>query len=228
MIYLDNAATTKIDKRVLDVMINSLKFNYGNPSSTYTDGRNAKEVIEKSRSDISKFFKCYSDEIYFTSGGSEGNNLLIKGIAHSYQKQGKHIITTKIEHPSVLNACKELQREGFKVTYLPVKKSGMVDISQLEKEITPDTILISIMFANNEIGTIEPIQKIGALARKNHIIFHTDAVQAVGNGNIDLSKLPIDAMTVSGHKLYAPKGSGCVFLKRGIGCRALISGGGVS
>lgn len=177
--YFDNAATTALDNSVLKDMLPYLDSKYGNASSIYKLGRDSRIAVEAARDTTAKILNCKSNEIYFTSGGSESDNTAIKGIAHAYRKKGNHIITSVIEHPAVLETCKKLEQEGFKVTYLPVDKDGSISIIDLEKAITPSTILISIMYANNEIGTIEPIKEIGNIARKHNVFFHTDAVQAI-------------------------------------------------
>ncbi len=216
IIYFDNAATTKLDKDVLNNMIPYLSENYGNPSAIYSIGRNAKKAIEDSRESVSKIFSCDPREIYFTSSGSESNNMAIRGVAYRNINKGKHIITTSIEHPSVLNTCKALENEGFRVTYLNVDKYGLINLKELEENINSDTILITIMFANNEIGTVQEIEKIGKIAKEHNIIFHTDAVQAVGNYNINVDKLNIDMLSLSAHKFYGPKGIGALYAKKSV------------
>ena len=186
-IYLDNSATTQLDEKVLNVMMPYLKENYGNPSSAYRIGRENKAVIQNARKQVAKVLNSNDDEIYFTSCGSEADNMAIKGVAFANQDKGKHIITSRIEHPAVLETCKELEKYGFKVTYINVNKKGMIDLEELENTIQDDTILISIMFANNEIGTIQPIEMIGNIAKQKGILFHTDSVQAVGNVKIDVN-----------------------------------------
>ena len=183
--YFDNAATTKIKEEVLEEMLPYLKEEYGNASSLYTIGRSAKRAIEKARKQVAELINANPEEIYFTSCGSESDNTAIKGIAKAYSKKGKHIITSKIEHPAVLHTCQVLEKEGFRVTYLNVTNDGVVDLEQLRRTISMDTILITIMTANNEIGTIQPIEEISIIAKMYNIIFHTDAVQACGNMNID-------------------------------------------
>ena len=223
--YFDNAATTKVKKEVLDEMLPCFEESFGNPSSMYTIGRKARRDIENARKDVANLINADPKEIIFTAGGSESDNTSLKGISHRYKEKGNHIITSKIEHHAILNSCKSLEKEGFKITYLNVDKDGIIDLEQLKQSITKDTILISIMFANNEIGTIEPIKEIGRIAKENNIIFHTDAVQACGNIPINVNELNIDLLSMSGHKLHAPKGTGALYIKRGIEIDSLIDGG---
>lgn len=224
-IYLDNSATTRIDDRVLEEMLPYLKNNYGNASSLYSLGRESKKAIEDARDKVAKFLNCKSSEIYFTSGGSESDNTAIKGIARANRKKGNHIITSKIEHRAVLETCKTLEKEGFEITYLDVDRYGRVDVEKLKSVIRKDTILISIMYANNEIGTIQDIEKIGKIARENGIYFHTDAVQAVGILDIDVEKQNIDSLSLSAHKFYGPKGIGVLYVKKDIKFEKFIDGG---
>ena len=223
--YFDNSATTRIKEEVLTEMFPFLSREYGNPSSLYSIGRKSKRAIEEARKRVASLINCNSEEIYFTSCGSESDNTALKGIAYANQNKGKHIITSKIEHPAILHSCQNLEKKGFEVTYLDVDKDGFVNLQTLENSIRQDTILISVMFANNEIGTIEPIQEIAKIAHKNGIIFHTDAVQACGNIPIDVQKMDIDMLSLSGHKIYAPKGIGALYVKKGIKFERFMDGG---
>ena len=223
--YFDNSATTRIKEEVLTEMFPYLSREYGNPSSLYSIGRKSKRAIEEARKRVASLINCKPEEIYFTSCGSESDNTALKGIAYANKNKGKHIITSKIEHPAILHSCQNLENRGFEVTYLDVDKDGFVNLETLENSIRPDTILISIMFANNEIGTIEPIEKIAKIAHKNGIIFHTDAVQACGNIPIDVQNMDIDMLSLSGHKIYAPKGIGVLYVKKGIEFERFMDGG---
>lgn len=223
--YADHSATTFVKDEVLQEMLPYFTQNFGNASSMYKIGRISKEAINKARCKVATAIGARSDEIYFTSGGSEADNMIVAEVARKYRFKGNHIITSKIEHLAILNTCKMLEKEGFEVTYLDVDKNGFISIEQLKKTIKEDTILISIMFANNEIGTIEPIEEIGKIAKENNIFFHTDAVQAIGNVKIDVHKLNIDLLSLSAHKFYGPKGVGCAYIKREIEFNPLINGG---
>lgn len=216
IIYLDHAATTKIDDVVLKEMLPYLSYNYGNASSLYSIGKTSKQAMDRARVQVANAIGCSAEEIYFTSCGSESDNLAIKGIADANKRYGKHIITSNIEHPAVLETCKSLERVGYEVSYVPVMENGIIDVKALSKLIRRDTILISIMTANNEVGTIQPIEQIGKIARMNNIMFHTDSVQAVGNIKIDVRKMNIDALSMSGHKFYAPKGIGALYVRNGV------------
>ncbi|MEG0872916.1 MAG: cysteine desulfurase NifS [Clostridia bacterium] len=225
VIYVDHSATTYIKKEVLENMLPYLQEKFGNASSMYSIGRVAKAATDKARGQVASSIGCKAREIYFTGGGSESDNMILMGIARANKYKGNHIITTKIEHLAVLNTCAELEKEGFEVTYLDVDKNGLVDIDQLKATIKATTILISVMFANNEIGTVEPIQKIGQIAKEKGIYFHTDAVQAIGCFKINVEELNIDALSLSAHKFYGPKGVGAAYIKEGIAFSSVINGG---
>ena len=224
-VYLDNAATTYVATEVLNEMMPCYNIFYGNPNSIHTFGREAQGLVDRARDRIAKAIGAHSNEIYFTSGGTEADNWAIKGIAHDYAKKGKHIITSQIEHPAVLGACKALEKEGFEVTYLPVDKNGLVGLADLMHAIRKDTTLISIMAVNNEVGTIQNLKAIGKTAKENNIIFHTDAVQAFGSLKLDVVDMEIDAMSISSHKIYGPKGVGALYVRNGVRIDNLIDGG---
>ncbi|HKL41223.1 MAG TPA: cysteine desulfurase NifS [Clostridia bacterium] len=223
--YLDYSATTPVKEEVLDSMMPFFSEVYGNASSLHTFGQNANEKLTESREIIAKTIGAKTNEIYFTSGGSESDNWAIKSIAKAHEAKGKHIITSKIEHHAVLHTCEALEKEGFEVTYLDVDEDGYVDLDVLKDAIREDTILISIMYINNEIGTIQPVKEIGAIAREHNIVFHTDAVQALGNVSIDVEELNIDLLSVSAHKIYGPKGIGALYIRRGVKIIPFIDGG---
>lgn len=224
-VYFDNSATTALDEEVLKRMMPYLTKQYGNASSIYKLGRESKKAIEESREKVAKILNCEPNEIYFTSGGSESDNTAIKGIAYNYKDKGNHIITSKIEHPAVLETCKQLENDGFEVTYLNVDENGIINLEELKEAIKPETILISIMFANNEIGTIEPVEEIGKIASKNNIIFYTDAVQAVASLKIDVKEMNIDSLSLSAHKFYGPKGIGVLYVNKKVKFQKFINGG---
>lgn len=224
-IYMDNSATTQVKQEVLDEMLPYFSINYGNPSSIYALGGKSKNAVEVAREKIAKAIGANANEIFFTAGGSESDNWALKGIAFANRKKGNHIITSKIEHHAILHTCQYLEKEGFRVTYLDVDKYGTVDLEQLKNSITDDTILISIMFANNEIGTIQPIKEIGQIAKEKGIYFHTDAVQAIGHVKIDVNDLNIDLLSMSAHKFYGPKGIGVLYIRKGVKIDPLITGG---
>ena len=223
--YFDYNATTPIDGDVYKEMIPYLTDYYGNPSSSYYIGRQTKDKIERTRYEISQYFNMKPEGVYFTSSGSEADNMILKGISVANKDKGKHIITTKIEHSAILNTCEFLEKQGYDITYLDVTPEGVIDIKELENAIREDTILISIMYVNNEIGTIEPIKEIAEIAHKHNIIFHTDAVQAIGEIRSNVEEMGIDCMSISGHKIYAPKGIGMAYIKPGIKFEPLIHGG---
>ena len=223
--YFDHAATTAVAEEVKDEMLPYFTENYGNASALYDLGKKSKEAINIARGRVARAINAKPNEIYFTSCGTESDNLILKGIAKAYRNKGNHIITSKIEHPAILNSCRSLEKEGVRVTYLNVDKNGFVDLRELEKAINKDTILISIMMANNEIGTIEPVQEIAEIAHINNVIFHTDAVQAIGNIKIDVKKLGIDAISMSAHKFYGPKGVGVLYVDENINFVPIQNGG---
>lgn len=224
-IYLDNAATTRVRPEVVEAMLPYFTELYGNPSSVYEFASPAKQAITAARETIAGALGAKPQEIYFTGGGSESDNWALKATAEAYQAKGKHIITTKIEHHAILHTCEYLEKHGFEVTYLDVDEFGTVKLDELRKAIRPDTILISVMFANNEIGTIQPVKEIGAIAKEHGILFHTDAVQAFGHEPINVDELNIDMLSASGHKLNGPKGVGFLYIRTGVKIRSFIHGG---
>lgn len=226
MIYLDNAATTKTAPEVVEAMLPYFSEYYGNPSSIYELAGASKKAITEGREKIADVLGAKSNEIYFTAGGSEADNWALKAAFEAYKDKGNHIITTKIEHHAILHTCEYLEKaRGAKITYLDVDENGVVDLEQLQKEITPQTILISVMFANNEIGTIQPIKEIGQIAREHGILFHTDAVQAFGQVPIDVDEYNIDMLSSSGHKINGPKGIGFLYIRKGVKIRSFVHGG---
>jgi cysteine desulfurase len=222
---MDNNATTAVRPEVLEAMLPFYREQFGNPSSVHWAGRAVSGAVEKAREQVATLINCAPAEIVFVSCGSEGDNMAIKGTAEALREKGNHIITTSVEHPAVLNTCEYLEKQGFRVTYLPVDKDGMLDLKELEAAITAETILISVMWANNETGNLYPIEEIGAIARKYKVRFHTDAVQTVGKIPVDVQKANVDLLVLSGHKLGAPKGVGAIYIRRGTRMNALIHGG---
>ena len=224
-IYLDNAATTKTAPEVVEAMLPYFTEYYGNPSSVYEFAGKSKKAVNESRETIAKALGAQTNEIYFTAGGSESDNWALKATAEAYESKGKHIITTKIEHHAILHTCEYLQKRGYEITYLDVDENGVVKLEELKKAIRPDTILISVMFANNEIGTIQPIREIGEIAHEHGILFHTDAVQAFGQVPINVDEYHIDMLSASGHKLNGPKGIGFLYIRKGVKIRSFVHGG---
>ena len=225
MIYLDNAATTRTSPEVVEAMLPYFSELYGNASTVYEFGAKSKEAVTEARETIARAIGAKDNEIYFTAGGSESDNWALKATAEAYKDKGKHIITSKIEHHAILHTCQWLEKNGFEVTYLDVDEFGVVKLEELKKAIRPDTILISIMFANNEIGTVEPVAEIGKIAREHGVLFHTDAVQAFGQVPINVDELNIDMLSSSGHKLNGPKGIGFLYIRKGVKIRAFLHGG---
>lgn len=225
MIYLDNAATTKVADSVVDAMLPYFKEYYGNASSIYQLGAKSKEALDESREYIAGTLGAKTNEIYFTAGGSESDNWAIKATADAYARKGKHIITSAIEHHAVLHTCEYLEKHGYEVTYVGVDENGVIKLDELKAAIRPDTILISVMFANNEIGTIQPIKEIGEIAKEHDILFHTDAVQAYAQVPINVDEMHIDMLSASGHKLNGPKGIGFLYIRKGIKIRSFVHGG---
>jgi cysteine desulfurase len=224
-IYLDYAATTPVREEVLRAMMDYYSDHFGNPSSIYRTGREAKQALEESRNIIADSLNAKTTEIFFVSGGSESDNWAIKGVADAYKDKGKHIITSQVEHHAVLNACKKLEKQGWEVTYLDVGPDGLVSPDQLEQSIRKDTVLVSIMMANNEIGTLQPITEIAQICKAHGVLLHSDAVQALGSVPIDLERSGVDLMSFSGHKIYGPKGVGILYIRRGVRISPMIDGG---
>jgi len=225
-VYFDHSATTPVDPKVVEAMLPFLNEKFGNPSSIHSFGREVKVALEEAREMVAEFCNTRAADIYFTSGGTESDNMAIKGVAYELKMKGKHIITSQVEHHAVLNTCEFLEKEGFEITYLPPDKYGMIHPEAVEAAIRKDTILITIMHANNEVGTISPIEQIGAIARNSGVLFHTDVVQTFGKIPLDLSKLPVDLMSVSAHKIYGPKGVGVLYIRKGVKLVQMAHGGG--
>lgn len=224
-IYFDHSATTPVDKEVAKITLEYMTEKYGNPSSVHSFGRETRKAVEEARASVAALLGASANEIFFTSGGTESDNLALKGIAFANRKKGNHIITSAVEHHAILHACEYLEKQGFTVTYLPVDENAMVSVEDVKNAITDKTILISIMFANNEVGTIQPIKEIGQLAKEKKIYFHTDAVQAVANHPIDVNEYNIDLLSLSGHKFYGPKGIGAIYIRKGVKIESLQQGG---
>lgn len=225
-VYLDHSATTPVDQRVVEAMLPFFSADFGNPNSLHAWGRKARQAVDQARDEVSRLINAEPSEIIFTGGGSEADNIAIKGVAFAKKDKGRHIITSAIEHHAVLDTCKWLEKEGFDITILPVDEYGTIRPEELKKAIRPDTILVTIHFANNEIGTVQPIEQLGNICREQGVLFHTDAVQAAGHIPIDVKKLPIDLMTMAAHKMYGPKGVGALYIKKGVKIVPLIHGGG--
>ncbi len=225
-VYLDNAATTCLDKRVLEAMLPYFTTLFGNASSLHTPGSQAKEILDRSRTQIAESVTAQKEEIIFTSGGTEANNFALKGIAFANRQKGNHIIVSSIEHDCILNTCKWLESQGFYISFLPVDSSGIVDLDILKRLINPKTLLVSVMHANNEIGTIQPVDEIGLICRQNNVYFHSDACQSFGKIPIDVNKANVDLLTINSHKIYGPKGIGALFIRKGTLITPLLHGGG--
>ncbi|GBG55063.1 cysteine desulfurase IscS [Sporomusaceae bacterium FL31] len=225
-IYFDHSATTPVDDDVAKLMLEYMTEKFGNPSSIHSFGREVRKAVDEARGHVAALLGANANEIFFTSGGTEADNIALKGVALANRKKGNHIITTAIEHHAILHTCEYLEKQGFTITYLPVDENARVRVEDVRNAITDKTVLISVMFANNEVGTIQPIKEIGEIAKEKGIYFHTDAVQAVGNYPIDVKELNIDLLTLSGHKFHGPKGIGALYARRGVRIEALQQGGG--
>jgi cysteine desulfurase len=225
-IYLDYNATTPVDPVVAEAMQPYMLTHYGNPSSTHVYGRSAKEAVESSRAQVATLLGCLPQEVIFTGGGSESNNTVLKGVAYTYRHQGNHLITSAVEHPAIINPCQFLEQQGVRVTYVPVDRTGMVDPDDVRRALTAQTILISIMHANNEVGTLQPIAEISRMARQHGVLMHTDAAQSVGKIPTLVDELGVDFLSIAGHKVYAPKGIGALYIRSGLALEPLIHGAG--
>ena len=225
-IYLDYNASTPVDPEVVEIMIPFLRDHHGNPSSVHSFGRPLKQAMDVARANLAALLECRPEEIVFTSGASESNNTVIKGLAVSLREKGRHIITTQMEHPSILNSCRFLEKQGFEVTYVPVDRYGMVDPDSVQRSIKRETILISVMHANNELGTVQPLEEISAIAHRNGILFHTDAAQSIGKIPVSIRHTGADLLSIAGHKFYAPKGIGALYVRHGVSVEPLIHGAG--
>ena len=224
-VYLDNSATTRSFDEVAQLMMKIMCEDYGNPSSIYSIGRINRAAIEEARKTVADCLKCSEKEVFFTASGTESDNWAIRGVAKALSIKGKHIITSAIEHPAILETCKDMEKQGYEVTYLPVDKDGLISLEDLKSAIRKDTVIVSIMTANNEIGTIQPISEIGQICKQAGVYFHTDAVQAIGNMHIDVNKMNVDLMSISGHKFYGPKGVGVLYIRKGTKIKPFVTGG---